>query len=226
MSADSHQEIIKSHFGSFFLTVVNKDIVVSYFSLLYSKAMNKISNSVVSNIRDGVASIAPFDILEQEHVADVLSWIDSGVNIFRVEKPDKPPKHLVSYFVLIDPDKRSLLLVDHIKAQLWLPSGGHVEVSEDPRNTVVRELREELNKDTVFLRNNDNPFFITVNETGGLTPGHTDVSLWYLVRGDAREFLSYDKSEFNDVEWFTFDEILEMDPVIFDRHMIRFTRKL
>jgi len=193
----------------------------------YTQGMNTSpEKSVVADIRHQVECITPHDALEREHIADVLDWIDSGVNIFRIEKPDNPPKHLVSYFVLVDPEQKSLLLVDHIKAQLWLPSGGHVEINEDPRDTVVRELREELNKDAVFLRNNDKPFFITVNETGGLTPGHVDVSLWYLVRGDAKEFLSYDKTEFNDIEWFTFDEVLASDPVIFDRHMLRFTRKL
>ncbi len=188
--------------------------------------MSKSSESIVATIRNDVENILPFDSLEQEHIKDVLYWIDSGVNIFRIEKPDKPPKHLVSYFVLIDPDQNSLLLVDHIKAQLWLPPGGHVEVNEAPCDTVVRELHEELNKEAIFLRNNDKPFFVTVNETGGLTPGHVDVSLWYLVRGNAEEFLLYDKGEFNDIEWFTFDEVLESDPVIFDHHMARFTRKL
>lgn len=188
--------------------------------------MSKSPESVVAGIRSDVEAIAAFDLMERKHIADVLKWIDSGANLFRIKKPDNPPKHLVSYFVLVDPARDSLLLVDHIKAQLWLPSGGHVEMNEDPRDTVVRELQEELGKQAVFLHNYDKPFFVTVNETGGLTPGHTDVSLWYLVRGDAKEFLNYDKTEFNDVEWFTFDEILESDPVIFDRHMPRFTRKL
>lgn len=188
--------------------------------------MNKSPESVAAAIRNDVTNISPCDALEREHIEDVLSWIDSGADLFRIEKPDKPPKHLVSYFVLVDPGTRSLLLVDHIKAQLWLPSGGHVDLNENPRDTVVRELREELNKAAVFLRNDDKPFFVTVNETGGLTPGHIDVSLWYLVRGSVNEFLKFDKSEFNDIEWFTFDEVLESDPVIFDRHMVRFTQKL
>jgi 8-oxo-dGTP pyrophosphatase MutT (NUDIX family) len=37
-----------------------------------------------------------------------------------------------------------VLLVDHKNARLWLPTGGHVEEGEDPRATVVRELKEEL----------------------------------------------------------------------------------
>ena len=170
--------------------------------------------------------IAPYDNLEREHIADILAWIQSGVNIYRVEKPDKPPKHLVSYFVLIDPDRKSLLLADHIKAQLWLPSGGHVEPGEDPKATVLREAKEELGQKAVFLRSNDKPFFATVTQTVGLTAGHTDVSLWYLLLGQQHERFNFDRREFNDVAWFSFEEILESSPVIFDPHMHRFTKKL
>lgn len=179
-----------------------------------------------TTIQAAVQAISPHDELERQHIEDVVTWINSGVNIFRVAKPDKPPKHLVSYFVLIDPEHKSMLLADHVKAQLWLPSGGHVEPDEDPTEAVRREAREELSKEAVFLRNNQAPFFVTVTKTVGLTAGHTDVSLWYVLRGSVHEFIDFDRREFNDIEWFTFDEILEADPVIFDPHLQRFTRKL
>lgn len=179
-----------------------------------------------NHIHSEVTALLPVDKLEEEHITDALGWIKSGAGLFRVAKPDKPPKHLVSYFVLVDPEQKSILLVDHIKAQLWLPTGGHVEPNEDPADTVRREALEELKQPAVFLKNNPHPFFITVTQTVGLTPGHTDVSLWYLLRGSVHDFIDFDRGEFNDTEWFTFDEILESDPVIFDPHMQRFTRKL
>lgn len=182
--------------------------------------------SAESHIYELVQEITPYDEIEREHISDILAWIQSGVNIYRIEKPDKPPKHLVSYFVLIDPEHKSILLADHIKAQLWLPSGGHVELNEDPKDTVVREAEEELGQRAVFLRGNDKPFFATVGQTVGLTAGHTDVSLWYLLRGQVHERFAFDRSEFNDVAWFSFEEILDSSPVILDPHMQRFTRKL
>ncbi len=72
-----------------------------------------ISVDIVYNI---VASIKPFDALEAEHITDTLSWIDSGVPIFRIQKPDVPNKHLVSYFILLDEGERKILLVDHKSA--------------------------------------------------------------------------------------------------------------
>jgi 8-oxo-dGTP diphosphatase len=180
-------------------------------------------------IRDQIAAcvevIEPFDELEAEHIRDVLEWIASGVDIFRLKSPDTPPKHLVSYFVLVDPTQESLLLGDHIKGQLWLPSGGHVYAREHPKDTVIREMEEELHKKAIFLHNIDRPFFVTVN-TVGPPPGHVDVSLWYFVRGSVHEYIHFDRREFNDVQWFTFDEVLQSAPDIFDQNMHRFTRKL
>jgi len=173
-----------------------------------------------------ISEVRPHDQLEKEHISDVRQWIESGAPLYRVQKPDVPLKHLVSYFVLVDPDHKSILLADHIKAQLWLPSGGHVEPNEDPKQTVIREIQEELDQEAVFLKGNDRPFFVTVTETVGLTAGHTDVSLWYLVRGNIHDYINFDRGEFNDIEWYTLNEILESSPIIFDPHMHRFTEKL
>lgn len=181
---------------------------------------------IKNQIRIEVERISAYDALEQEHINDTLHWIDSGVNIFRIAKPDTPPKHLVSYFTLIDPLHHSILLGDHIKAQLWLPSGGHVELHEHPRDTVVREAQEEIHQQARFLQGQEHPFFVTVTQTNGLTAKHTDVSLWYLLHGDMHATLTFDRREFTDMNWFSFEEILESHPTIFDPHMQRFTRKL
>jgi 8-oxo-dGTP diphosphatase len=177
-------------------------------------------------ILNQITGITALDAREQADIADAVEWIQSGADLFRIKKPDIPPKHLVSYLVLVDEVQKSILLVDHIKAQLWLPTGGHVLPDERPEDAVTREANEELNIQASFFRGNRQPFFITVSETVGLTPGHTDVSLWYLLRANKHDFIRYDKDEFTDIEWFTFDEILGMDPVIFDRHIHRFTKKL
>jgi 8-oxo-dGTP pyrophosphatase MutT (NUDIX family) len=173
-----------------------------------------------------IEQIKPFDDTEQESINYVSNWIKSGVEIFRIGKPDKPPIHLVSYFVLIDKKNKSLLLVDHIKAQLWLPSGGHVEVNENPKVTVDRESVEELGKAAKYLNNYEHPFFITIAKTVGLTAGHTDVSLWYLLDGDMSETLTYDKSEFKSIKWFKFEEVLRTPISQLDPNLHRFVNKL
>jgi len=189
-------------------------------------ASHVLDQALTKAIASEIEGIIPYDEIEVVHRRDAMEWVASAQNIFRLKKPDIPPTHLVAYFVFVDPDQQSILLVDHIKAQLWIPTGGHVEFNEDPRQTVMREAKEELGVQAVFLRNNDHPFFITRNRTTGLTPGHTDISLWYLLRGSVHDFHPYDKGEFNDIEWYSFAEVLDSDPAIFDRHLQRFVRKL
>lgn len=180
----------------------------------------KVVDSVVEVIAEIVAAIEPLDVLEREHRDSTLEWIRSGAPIFRTKKPDVPPKHLVSYFALVDDRRGKVLLVDHKLAGLWLPSGGHVEPDEDPRATVVRELAEELILAADFIQ--PEPLFITVTRVDG-GGGHTDVSLWYLLRGDSSRAIEFDRGEFHGVRWFGFDEIpFERS----DPHMRRFITKL
>lgn len=166
-----------------------------------------------------IESIAPLDALEEAHRADALAWVASGVELCRLAKPATPPKHLVSYFAVVDGE--SILLVDHKNAQLWLPSGGHVEPGEHPRETVARELFEELGFNASQAIGP--PLMITLAETVGLTAGHTDVSLWYVVRAEHSQVLQYDEDEFNGVCWFNFVDVPygRSDP-----HMRRFMQKL
>ena len=172
-------------------------------------------------IAEIITSVEPLDELERAHRDSTLEWIRSAAPIFRTAKPDVPPKHLVSYFALVDQQRGKLLLVDHKLAGLWLPSGGHVESDEDPKATVVRELAEELNLAAEFVR--DGPLFITVTRTVGAVGGHTDVSLWYLLRGDSSRAIEFDRGEFHGVRWFSFDEIpFERS----DPHLRRFVEKM
>lgn len=166
-----------------------------------------------------IEHIVPFDAIEAAHHADALAWVASGAQLCRLAKPATPPRHLVSYFAVVD--GRGILLVDHRNARLWLPPGGHVEPGEHPRATVARELREELG----FSAPHEigPPLMITSSVTVGLTSGHTDVSLWYVVRVEREQAIRHDEEEFHGVRWFDFPEIPyhRSDP-----HLRRFVEKL
>jgi 8-oxo-dGTP pyrophosphatase MutT (NUDIX family) len=154
-------------------------------------------------IRNEFSSIHPFDTVERNDIAACLTWIDSGVELCRLARPATPPMHLISYFAVIDDDH--VLLVDHRNAQLWLPAGGHVEPGEHPRVTVARELEEEFGFAAPHAIGA--PMFVTVTETVGLTAGHTDVSLWYVVHASRQQTIRFDEREFHGVRWFRFDEV-------------------
>lgn len=166
-------------------------------------------------------TLTPYDQLEEEHIAFAKKWVDSGAPLYRTEKPATPDPHLVSYFLLIDQATNKILLVDHRKANLWLPAGGHVELNEDPKDTVKREMLEELNIEADFLM--PNPFFLTVTKTKGQAGPHTDVSLWYLLKGNSKITYKFDTSEFYQIKWFELKDIpySQSDP-----HMSRSINKL
>jgi 8-oxo-dGTP diphosphatase len=170
-------------------------------------------------IRHEVAAIPPFDEYEDTQRTDTLRWIDSGAPLFRTAKPATPPKHLVSYFAVVD--GYEILLVAHKNARLWLPPGGHVEPDEHPRATVKRELFEELG----FAPGHEiaEPLMVTCSATVGQTSPHIDVSLWYVVKAPRTQPIRYDQNEFAGIRWFRYSEVpfQRSDP-----HLTRFLAKL
>jgi 8-oxo-dGTP diphosphatase len=176
-------------------------------------------------IRELIAQLMPADAMEDEHRRQALAWLDSTSDIFRRIKPRTPSPHLVSYFLLIDHDRGGVLLVDHRKAGLWLPTGGHVEPGEHPAATVRREAREELGIEAVFSPvTGGNPMFVTVNSTSG-PDRHTDVSLWFVLSCGMKQPLTPDPGEFRAALWWTREQIERASPERFDPHMRRMLRK-
>jgi 8-oxo-dGTP diphosphatase len=166
------------------------------------------------------------DATEADHRADALAWVRSHAPIWRTAKPATPPKHLVAYFLLVDAGARSCLLVDHRLAELWLPTGGHVEPGEDPAATVTRECREEVGFAAPLLPGlSSQPLFVTQRVTGGLDPGHVDVSLWYVCDADRRRPVELDPREFRGARWWPLDELAAPDGR-FDPNLSRFVVKL
>ncbi len=170
-------------------------------------------------IRNEIEQITPYDSLEAAHRADALAWIDSGVEIFRLVKPNTPPKHLCAYFAPVDHMK--ILLGLHRTSGLWMPAGGHIESGENPRDTVRREALEELSLVAKFVI--ERPLFITMVETVGFMEAHTDVDLWYVIEGVYSELPKFDEREFIDMRWYDFDQlpVRNVEP-----HLSRFVAKL
>jgi 8-oxo-dGTP diphosphatase len=174
--------------------------------------------------RSLVAAIAPSDDTERAHRADVLTWLASTPDVYRMVKPATPPRHLVSYAVLTDPRDGSVFLVDHRLAGLWLPAGGHVEQGEEPSVTAERETREELGIEADFSIAGRRPVFVAVTRTRGSDP-HTDVALWYLLAGSQGLPIALDPREFAGGRWWTRPQLESADPALLDPNMGRFLAK-
>jgi 8-oxo-dGTP pyrophosphatase MutT (NUDIX family) len=177
-------------------------------------------------VHDLVAGVVPLDEREAQDQATTLRWVRSGAPLFRTARPATPDKHLCVYFALLDAARSTVLLVDHVKAGLWLFPGGHVDDGEDPRVTVVREAAEELGIDGEFHPQfGDNPLFLTVTKTRG-EHSHTDVSFWFVLAADKDMRIEADPREANAVRWFDLDDPAQWAHDRFDPHMMRFRQKL
>lgn len=181
----------------------------------------------VARVHEIVSAIEPWDDHEARQRADVLDWLAAEDDVFRRARPATPPKHLVSYAVVVDGVRRSMLLVEHRDAGLHLPAGGHVDPGEAPSDAALREAAEELGVAASFLPSlGARPLMVSQTKTVGVSAGHTDVSLWYVLNGDAEATMKVDVREFAGWRWWTFDEVLAADPSSLDPHLGRFTAKL
>ena len=112
--------------------------------------------------------------------------------------------HYCSFFLPYDESEGKIYLGHHIKANDWIPPGGHIEVGETPKDAAVREMMEELK--TTIAKDQLIPFNLSVkvvNQPGRGCMTHYDV--WHLVNIRVREF-DYLKSEYYDAGWFTVKE--------------------
>lgn len=188
--------------------------------------MTLVGQSPRAVVHDLVAGVVPLDEHEARDKATTLRWVRSGAPLWRIARPATPDQHLCVYFALFDQVRRTVLLVDHVKAGLWLLPGGHVDEGEDPRATVLREASEELRIDGEFHSCfGDDPLFLTVTKTHG-EHSHTDVSFWFVLAADQDIRIEADPREANEVRWFALDDPTQWAHDRFDPHMARFRNKL
>jgi 8-oxo-dGTP pyrophosphatase MutT (NUDIX family) len=110
--------------------------------------------------------------------------------------------------------REKILLVNHPRYQRWLGPGGHIELDEDPEETVLREVAEETGLTIRFLRPAEPaldghkplpiPQFFSVHEAN---PPHRHISLEYVLLAESGEAVL--SSEHTALEWLSADEIRE-----------------
>lgn len=117
--------------------------------------------------------------------------------------------HMCAFFVPFHPETKRIFLGHHIKADMWIPPGGHIEQGELLEDTVRREFGEELGipfgDETVEL------FAATVVDLepkpGKRCQRHWD--WWHMVAVEKMLDYDYDKREFFTASWLSFEQAVK-----------------
>ena len=123
-------------------------------------------------------------------------------------KSEGTTTHIGTFFLPLNKETKSIYLVDHIKAGMWIPPGGHIEKNELPANTVIREFKEELNHQLTTEEIKLFNLSITpINRPWQKCITHYD--FWYSVSIEKFPF-NFLKKEFHHGKWFDLEEGLKI----------------
>lgn len=120
----------------------------------------------------------------------------------RLTKEEGAKKHICAFFLPINFLTSSIYLVHHIKADDWIPPGGHINKNELPIDTVKREFKEELSYK--LINEKISLFDLSIKKINRPHQNclvHYDI--WYLVYIDKLSF-NFLRKEFYDAGWFDF----------------------
>jgi len=106
--------------------------------------------------------------------------------------------------------KNKVLLIDHKELKKWLPIGGHIELTEDPDEALVREVKEESGLDVQVVAE-----FPEVSQPGAkflfrpegisvhdINKTHKHVDLIYFCKANSPK-VKLAKGEHNNIKWFS-----------------------
>ncbi len=152
-----------------------------------------------------VQKLRKFTHVDEKTIDQFIKRIESAKNL---TKENNPFVHFCSFFVPVDKKGEKIYIGHHIKADDWIPPGGHIKIDESPQQTVLREFEEEVNyKVSQESINLFDLSIIPVRKTGSRKcKVHYD--FWYIVYVAPINF-HFDKGEFHTADWFTFEEALQ-----------------
>ena len=114
-----------------------------------------------------------------------------------------------------------VLLVHHVKLDMWLPVGGHIDENETFDQAIKREIKEETNLDVELINTSGLepsnhvkqvlalPFDINLHSVGD----HDHCCAFYLCKALNPEELKTNERELKAVKWLSKDELdkVELD---------------
>lgn len=130
------------------------------------------------------------------------------------------PGHVTTSAIILSPDQRHVLLIDHVAIGRWLQPGGHYEPADHLYDSAGRETREETGLAELSLhpwhKGRDLPFVIDSHDVPGKPsrgePDHVHHDLKYLFVADPLAPLTPQLDEVNTAMWKPIAELLNVSP--------------
>lgn len=110
--------------------------------------------------------------------------------------------------------KNKVLLANHKELNKWLPIGGHIELDEDPEETVYREVKEESGLDIEIIGEKAPikqkgikflypPMFLDIHK---INEKHKHIGMVYFVKAKSDKIQLADR-EHHEIKWFIEKEL-------------------
>lgn len=159
---------------------------------------------------------------KHEYLSLLLWQINHG---HRLDERTTYPGHLTTSAVILSPDHRQTLLIDHVTIGRWLQPGGHYEPADFFHLSALREAVEETSVTGISLHpwheGGDLPFVIDSHDVPGQKarnePPHIHHDLQYLFIADPTAPLTAQLDEVHAAQWKDISMLADFAPKVLNR---------
>jgi len=101
----------------------------------------------------------------------------------------------------------SVFIGHHVKSDLWIAPGGHIDKGETAQQTILRETQEELRMEAPSQLV---PFSLTLVDIENKKQTHCrrHYDIWYLMDCEQKYDFDYDQREFHEAGWLRLEQAL------------------
>jgi 8-oxo-dGTP pyrophosphatase MutT (NUDIX family) len=147
----------------------------------------------------------PADLNEKNSKQRILEFVNSSDNF---TNRNNPSGHITGSAWIVSKDRKEVLLTHHVKLDMWLQIGGHVEGEEHVLETALREAREESGLRSIELIS-DKIFDVDVHlfPQKGDFPAHYHYDVRFLFEANENEEINRQKEESKGMKWITLEDV-------------------